>query len=390
MAMPQYGRAFFDPQLHLSLVFVRPRRYTTGMNRYGAITIMASAALLVGCSTPGGTDVRGHAVKQYLAAREEPPAQRDARLAATGRRLRAPNRNRPGPSSSAASDEWLAWGDALASVEMQPATPAERPRTRPAPRASGDPADGGGFWDPVWRSRPARPNSFIKTVGYDAKELPATLWSDTKATVTNPVSLGFLAAAGVTGIVLSGDGGNDCVEEHFTKNGSQLNTEWDSVGGFFGSPAFHFPLAGALYTTGFFAEDHKLYRKSKTLINALALNGLTTMALKVAARTESPNGNEFGWPSGHTSSSFTLATWAYNEYGPWLGVPLYGFAAFVGYERIDARNHDFSDVISGALIGIAIGHAVCENHERKFLGMQLVPWTDPARGGAGLALYGEW
>jgi hypothetical protein len=62
----------------------------------------------------------------------------------------------------------------------------------------------------------------------------------------------------------------------------------------------------------------------------------------------------------------------------------------VGYERIDARNHDFSDVISGALIGIAIGHAVAANHEAKVFGMDVIPYADPQRGAFGVALAKQW
>ena len=94
-------------------------------------------------------------------------------------------------------------------------------------------------------------------------------------------------------------------------------------------------------------HDVKSYETSKTLISALIINGLADIALKEAVRTRSPNGDPLGWPSGHTSSSFTVATVIYEEYGPLAGVPLFAFASFVGYERIDARNHDFSDVISG-------------------------------------------
>jgi membrane-associated phospholipid phosphatase len=126
------------------------------------------------------------------------------------------------------------------------------------------------------------------------------------------------------------------------------------------------------------------------MLSALTINGLATMALKVMARTESPNGDEFGWPSGHTSSSFCFAAVMYEAYGPWVGVPLYAFAAFVGYERIDARNHDFADVISGALLGMAIGHAVAQNHKVKILGMDLVPYVDPRNNALGLALMKEW
>ena len=80
----------------------------------------------------------------------------------------------------------------------------------------------------------------------------------------------------------------------------------------------------------------------------------------------------------------------HKAYGPWVGVPLFAFAGFVGYERIDARNHDFSDVVSGALIGIAIGYAVGEHRELKIFGMDVVPYSDAARGGFGVALSKRW
>jgi len=242
-----------------------------------------------------------------------------------------------------------------------------------------------------WRERrgPAYAGDFWRSVGRDAKEIPATLWDDTVATARNPLSLGLLAAAGVTGIVLS-NSPDDRVERHFTRHGSQLNTFWDTVGDVGGNPGTHFAIAGAMYLTALAREDARTYEVSKTLINALALNGLVTLALKGAVRTESPNGDEFGWPSGHTSSAFTFATVMYEEYGPWVGVPLFAFASYVGYERIDARNHDFSDVISGALIGIAIGHAVAQNHQMRVLGMDVMPYVDPVRGGVGVALGKQW
>jgi len=73
-----------------------------------------------------------------------------------------------------------------------------------------------------------------------------------------------------------------------------------------------------------------------------------------------------------------------------VGVPLYAFAAFVGYERIDARNHDFSDVVSGAILGTAIGWAVARHHQPKLLGMDVVPMADPESGAVGVMLVGRW
>ena len=223
-----------------------------------------------------------------------------------------------------------------------------------------------------------------------AQDLPQSLWRDTKAVAANRFSVATLLVAGVAGAAASGSGSDDRVAEHYAKRGGDLNKFWDSTGGFAGSPAIHLPIAGAA-VVGSMAMDNELYQaRSETLLNALAINGLTTLALKGAFRTESPNGDQYGWPSGHSSSSFCFATVLYHQYGPWVGTPLLGFAAFVAYQRVDARNHDLSDVISGSLIGIAIGHGVAAQGEARLLGMEVIPYIDPRRGLVGIALQKRW
>ncbi len=256
----------------------------------------------------------------------------------------------------------------------------KQPTTTTAPHKTGE------FVPWQKRRGPAYPNDYWKSFGRDAKELPATLWDDTKAVVKNPWSIAGLVAAGAAGIALSASDADDHIADHYTRHGSQLNTFWDSVGDAGGNPGTHFAIAGAMYFTSLATKDTKTYETSKALINALAINGVVTLALKGLVHTRSPNGDPFGWPSGHTSSSFCFATVLAEAYGPWVGIPLFAFASYVGYERVDARNHDFSDVISGALIGIAIGHAVMQNHKTRIFGFELVPWADPADNAVGIAL----
>ena len=270
---------------------------------------------------------------------------------------------------------WLAMGEVLAAdagPAQADAPPVEVPADQP-------------FVPLDQRRGRAYPGDFWRSFGRDAKEFPGLVWDDAAAVVENRFSQIVLLAAGVTGLALA-DSANDRVEDHYTKHGSQLNKFWDNVGDVGGAPQLHFGIAGGMYILSGFTEDTKTYEVSKTMLSALSITGLTTVALKAAFRTESPNGDEFGWPSGHASSSFCFATVMYHEYGPWVGIPMLAFAGYVGYERIDARNHDFNDVISGALIGIAIGHAVAANHDVKVFGMDIVPYTDPGRGAFGVAL----
>jgi hypothetical protein len=314
-------------------------------------------------------------VQQYLAS------QLRARTAAP-----APEPTFERPAPLPARDHW-----AVLLIDMNKLIGPDEPGATTGKDEAGD-APPAAARPEHWSTRrgPAYPGDWLHSLGRDAKEMLPTLWDDTKATFTDPWALAGLGAAGVVGIVVNGAGCDDTVGEHYTKNGSQLNTFWDTVGDVGGNPGLHFAFAGAMYFTSLGTGDVKAYETSKTLTNALAINGLVTLALKGLTTTHSPNGDPMGWPSGHTSSTFCLATVLHEAYGPWVGVPLFAFASFVGYERVDARNHDFSDVLSGALIGIAIGHAVSQNHKPRILGFEVIPWADPGGGSVGLALVRDF
>ena len=266
-----------------------------------------------------------------------------------------------------------------------------------APRRKRQTAPGWGKGKPgqleyvPWQNRvgKAYPGYFGPSLGRWGQEMPETLWDDGKSIVSNKVSVIALVAAGVAGAAISGDL-DDRVEDHYNKHGSQLGEDLDSIGGFFGNPALHLPAAFVYVIAATSTEDEELYENSTTLLNALCVNGIVVQGLKWSLGGESPNGDEMGWPSGHSSSTFCLATVMYHQHGPWVGVPLLGFATFVAYQRVDARNHDFSDVVSGSLIGIAIGHAVASKHETRVFGMDVVPYVDPDTGAVGVALTKQW
>ena len=62
--------------------------------------------------------------------------------------------------------------------------------------------------------------------------------------------------------------------------------------------------------------------------------------------------NDPSFPSGHTSTAFTLATSLSLEYPKWyVIVPAYTYASTVAYSRMHLGVHYPSDVLVGALIG---------------------------------------
>lgn len=156
-----------------------------------------------------------------------------------------------------------------------------------------------------------------------------------------------------------------------------------------GHPGTHFAAAGVLWLSSALTKDFETHEFARTLAQALAVNGISTMVLKAAANTDAPNGDELAWPSGHTSSAFTTAAVIHEYYGPLAGVPALALAGLVGYQRIDSRVHDFSDVVFGAVLGYVVGTSIARDKKMQYpkvFGMELVPYSDPATGATGLAL----
>jgi undecaprenyl-diphosphatase len=63
------------------------------------------------------------------------------------------------------------------------------------------------------------------------------------------------------------------------------------------------------------------------------------------------------FPSGHSASAFAFANGVSGEM-PELAVPLRRAAAAVAWSRIHTGVHDPGDVVTGALVGGAVGESV--------------------------------
>lgn len=225
--------------------------------------------------------------------------------------------------------------------------------------------------------------SFSEILTRDIKALPRSLWDDTKRVYSDKTNLAVLLLAGGASLAVRNTVDDD-FEDHFDKHRS-LRGDWDDFGSVAGNPGLHFAVAAAAYAYGAKTGDAKTYHVGKTLINALAINGLSTMFLKVAANTSSPNGENLAWPSGHTSSTVCLAAVLDEAYGHAVGWPLYALSGFVAFERMDDREHHFSDIVFGAVLGYVVGTTAAKGHQPEFAGGQIIPYVDPYRGTSGLA-----
>lgn len=240
------------------------------------------------------------------------------------------------------------------------------------------------------RRRPL--DSFWATVERDLRYLPHDLWRDTKRVYGNPVNLVILGTAYGGALTLQQTGVDNTIEDRlrhdrpFRRNVPRrnLSSDWRDVFATAGNPGTHFALAGVMYLFGQQTTDDKTYEVSKTLFSALAINGVTVLIGQAATWDNAPNGERGTLPSGHTSSSFVVASVLHEAYGHLVGIPLYALASVNAYERLESGEHYFADVVMGAVLGTVVGHSVASGRDPEFFGWKLTPYASPSTG-AGIA-----
>lgn len=217
----------------------------------------------------------------------------------------------------------------------------------------------------------------------DLREFPRSFWSDTRSlfTLQNAAILG--GAGGLAAIAASNwdDDVRQYTLDHSRRWGG-LNNVLDVAG----HPVTHLAATGALYATSRYMNDPEMGDFSKAMLNALLLTDATDIVLKYSFDTTRPNGNSHSFPSGHVASSFAAAAVIEEYHGLAAGLSAYTVAGLVGWQRIDSRNHDLSDVLFGAALGYAIGKTVGQNHRLEKINCTVMPYTDAEQGSTGLLL----
>ena len=122
------------------------------------------------------------------------------------------------------------------------------------------------------------------------------------------------------------------------------------------------PLASLASTL--WVEDD--YTGSIQFAKSLVTSSLSTLALKHLVNERRPNGNCCdSFPSGHTSVAFMGASFIQFRYGWKYSIPAYAAATFVGYSRVDSKEHYTRDVVAGALVGVLSSYLFTSSYQHK-------------------------
>jgi hypothetical protein len=239
-------------------------------------------------------------------------------------------------------------------------------------------------------------DSFMAAADKDFPTLPGRVVEESGDIFFRTENLAALLLAGGASVVMHNEPSHrswdDKINDKLYANRSEetLPKDLSHWTGIVGSPPAHFAIAGAWYGLASANQDDLNTNRAFTMLTALSITGATTLALKVAVDNHSPNGDALAWPSGHTSSSFCFASVMDEFYGPQVGIPLYGFAGFVGYRQMESGNHWASDVLFGGVLGWIVGHGVAGKHKQLEVGgFQMVPYFGDS-GASGIALVRQF
>lgn len=225
----------------------------------------------------------------------------------------------------------------------------------------------------------------VRSLWDDIWTIPGVVIEETPEMALKPGNSFLLLAAGGASIAMHNSGADAQVARNFENRGN-LNHDVDKITDYMGGPGQHFAAAGLWYLLSANAGDQLNKDRSWTMIKALSVTGATTLGLKIIRGNNCPNGKSLAWPSGHTSSSFTVAAVLDEFYGPEVGIPAYIGASFVGYRMMDSGDHWASDVLFGGVLGYLVGHHVAGKDEAmRIAGFDIAPLTmlengEPATG----------
>jgi membrane-associated phospholipid phosphatase len=138
------------------------------------------------------------------------------------------------------------------------------------------------------------------------------------------------------------------------------------------------PVIGTVFALhGWLADNDKSKETAYLTYESFIWAGLIAGVMKAVVGRDRPNktddpaqfsvgARDSSFPSGHTTTAFAAATVFSEQYPEWyVYVPAYGAATAVGFSRMYANQHWFSDVVAGAMLGTSVSHVLRKRHRRS-------------------------
>ena len=222
----------------------------------------------------------------------------------------------------------------------------------------------------------------LESVSANAANWPSSILEDSKESFLRADNLTVLLLAGGASVAMHSSGADKHLAGHFEKHRA-LHGFADEGLNVVGHPWTQLGASALWYAASRKNQDEFNKERAKAMIAALSVTGVMTVSLKAIRHNDAPNGKSWAWPSGHTASSFTVASMLDEFYGPRVGVPAYALASLISFRMLDSGDHWPSDVVFGATLGWVVGHTFAAKHkELEIAGFKVLPYTASNNGPA--------
>ncbi|RKY89072.1 hypothetical protein DRQ09_01960 [candidate division KSB1 bacterium] len=194
----------------------------------------------------------------------------------------------------------------------------------------------------------------------------------------NKILIKAMLTAGITAGLYSYDQKiKNWVQKHRSKSSDRISEFFR----FFGDgKKLKFPLF-IFYSYGYFFKNKKVKKTTILCLESFLVSGTITTVIKYAGHRHRPNTNDpydrwdgpgfsnlnLSFPSGHSSTAFSIATVIASEYDNIFLIQLlsYGTATLTALSRVNDNAHWASDVFFGSAIGYFTAKAIISLNRSK-------------------------
>jgi membrane-associated phospholipid phosphatase len=128
------------------------------------------------------------------------------------------------------------------------------------------------------------------------------------------------------------------------------------------------------FAIAYFRDD--VEGEKEWLRNTVANQLLTSVArigFNYTSLGERPNGNPYGFPSGHVAFVASGASFLQERYGWEYGVPAWLLTGYVAYVRVDNKSHHWRDVLASGVLAYGVGKLFVTSEDATYLAPVIGP-----------------
>ena len=184
------------------------------------------------------------------------------------------------------------------------------------------------------------------------------LWDDFRYLATSPDFYAVVGGLSLPPVVFKSAFRHESMELNETWISSKGADNFFEYGDGMGKATIPVVASIALITFGRVGRAWSVESFGSDLLRAQAITGILTRSMKMAINRTRSDGGTYSYPSGHTSTAFTIAAVIYKDLGPTWGIPALVGASYVGFSRLQENKHYLSDVIAGAVLGTYISFKI--------------------------------